>query len=570
MPKRKKKKGSSAAGLVVAEEATGKVTGGELKLKLQEHGLDGGGRKPELLERLRSLVLRSLLACQAAARGWLARRLCAEVRRKKRAAQKKAAEKRAKAERKAQAKARKDAAEAEAATVAQAYARRWLARRQHGDALAHAFARMRARPPRWGAVKAKRDFVMELDKESEFAGGGREYAVREGEMLMLTEASHELQWWRGFPSSDGPLPVPVRRVGTFLKSMGTVVLGVKPASMAADGAAGKTATSKRRTKPPSAAHAPTPPRPTSAESRMSTSSPDGGSTQAGQAAAAAFAAGVAASLEGDVVEALARFKEAAGQGVASAMCNLGLCYMKGVHVVGGCVCGATLRYGPSYVCGPCLTARGGLLPDHSQAAGWFMRGAELGHARSQYNLGKCYERGEGLAQNWARATEWWKQAAEQGFADAQCDLGMCYHRGHSVEQSWPKAVHLFRLAAAQGSARADYNLRAYYTEASPERPPGSVLQPDGQRAPEVVYLSHHLREAIAVTARTLGWLRLICMDMAVCDAGTDADATVQVHAGAPPPLRIAPPRWWRWRWWWRAGSPSAATGGPSTRGGAVG
>ena len=55
----------------------------------------------------------------------------------------------------------------------------------------------------------------------------------------------------------------------------------------------------------------------------------------------------------------------------------------------------------------------------TEAAKWYRKAAEQGHAEAQLWLGNCYYLGEGVPKDEAEAERWWRKAAEQGQADAQ-------------------------------------------------------------------------------------------------------------------------------------------------------
>ena len=84
------------------------------------------------------------------------------------------------------------------------------------------------------------------------------------------------------------------------------------------------------------------------------------------------------------------YSRAAGQGNASALNNLGLCYRNGE----------------------------GVGKDDIAAAECFARAASLGNANAQYNLGRCYFHGLGVTQNSTLAEMWVGRAAAQGHANA--------------------------------------------------------------------------------------------------------------------------------------------------------
>ena len=56
--------------------------------------------------------------------------------------------------------------------------------------------------------------------------------------------------------------------------------------------------------------------------------------------------------------------------------------------------------------------------NYEEAAKWFRKAAEQGHAIAQYNLGELFYLGRGVPQNDQKAREWWQKAAEQGDQDA--------------------------------------------------------------------------------------------------------------------------------------------------------
>ena len=100
--------------------------------------------------------------------------------------------------------------------------------------------------------------------------------------------------------------------------------------------------------------------------------------------------------------------------------------------------------------------------NYQAAAASFMRSAQQGDARAQYNLGVMYANGEGVRQDDAEAVRWWRLAAAQGNASAQYSLGVMYDNGRGVRQDDAEAVRWYRLAAEQGDAGAQLNLGVMY------------------------------------------------------------------------------------------------------------
>ena len=95
--------------------------------------------------------------------------------------------------------------------------------------------------------------------------------------------------------------------------------------------------------------------------------------------------------------------------------------------------------------------------------------SESGDAEAQYQLGKTYYDGRGVARDVAEAARWFKKAAEQGHAGAQTNLGLMYETGVFGEsyrilasgervllcsEYTEQAVYWYKKAAEQGNARA--------------------------------------------------------------------------------------------------------------------
>ncbi len=90
--------------------------------------------------------------------------------------------------------------------------------------------------------------------------------------------------------------------------------------------------------------------------------------------------GYAAFAKKNYAVAMAKFKQAAAQGLAAAQNNLGVMYRNGQGVV----------------------------QDYAEAVQWLKLAAAQGHAAAQYNLGNMYEKGQGVVQDYAEAVRWYK------------------------------------------------------------------------------------------------------------------------------------------------------------------
>ena len=98
-----------------------------------------------------------------------------------------------------------------------------------------------------------------------------------------------------------------------------------------------------------------------------------------------------------------------------------------------------------------------------EAAKWFRKAAERGHAKAQFFLGELYDNGLGVAEDVDEAIQWYRKAAEQGNADAQTQLGFCYLEGDHVPKNAIEAVKWFRMAALQNDLSGQINLAKCYT-----------------------------------------------------------------------------------------------------------
>lgn len=137
---------------------------------------------------------------------------------------------------------------------------------------------------------------------------------------------------------------------------------------------------------------------------------------------------------GEYAEAAQWYRKAADRGHASAQYYLGDAYFHG----------------------------DGVPKDDAQAVYWFGKAAEQGVLDAQYNLAICYLHGKGTPQDNTQAAYWFLKAAEQGDASAQVNIAICYENGMGVEQNYEQAVYWFRLSADQDNAKAQCGLGRCY------------------------------------------------------------------------------------------------------------
>ena len=100
--------------------------------------------------------------------------------------------------------------------------------------------------------------------------------------------------------------------------------------------------------------------------------------------------------------------------------------------------------------------------NYTEAAKWYKKAAEQGHATAQNFLGVCYYNGSGVTQNYAEAMRWYRKAAEQGDAIAQTNLGSCHYNGTVVTRDYAEAFKWYSKAAEKGHATAQHNLGMCY------------------------------------------------------------------------------------------------------------
>jgi len=106
--------------------------------------------------------------------------------------------------------------------------------------------------------------------------------------------------------------------------------------------------------------------------------------------------------------------------------------------------------------------------NYSEAAIYFKKAAEQGHAFAQSNLGFMYENGQGVIQDYKQAIPWYRKAAEQGHANAQYNLGLMYAKGQGVTQDNKQAYVWFSISAISGNSDAVKNRDIAEKKLSPE------------------------------------------------------------------------------------------------------
>ena len=103
----------------------------------------------------------------------------------------------------------------------------------------------------------------------------------------------------------------------------------------------------------------------------------------------------------------------------------------------------------------------GVTKSDTQAATWFRKAADQGHAKAQTSLGIAYELGDGVPQSHSQAAYWYEKASHKN-ADAARNLGLLYIEGKGVAKSPTKAHQLFKKTALNGHAGSQHSLAYTY------------------------------------------------------------------------------------------------------------
>ncbi len=98
----------------------------------------------------------------------------------------------------------------------------------------------------------------------------------------------------------------------------------------------------------------------------------------------------------------------------------------------------------------------GVQQDLTEAAGWYVRAADLGHPKASMKLAYLFrDGGPGLKPDGRLAVSYFEKA---GTASALNEIGLMYLKGTAVTRNAKIAHDWFEKAAAQGSVEAEYNL----------------------------------------------------------------------------------------------------------------
>lgn len=176
-------------------------------------------------------------------------------------------------------------------------------------------------------------------------------------------------------------------------------------------------------------------------------------------------------VQSNHVAAVEWFRKAAGQGNALGQFNLGNCYLQGrggekngekaVEWLEKAAKQGNVK--ASYVLWLCYDNGLGVKRNEDLGRTHLYNAASGGYADAQYAMGVHFSLSK-FDEDKAQAAEWFKKAAEQGHAEAQFELGFCYFTGNGREKNEVMALKWFQRAAEQGSASAQFELGKYLAE----------------------------------------------------------------------------------------------------------
>ena len=118
----------------------------------------------------------------------------------------------------------------------------------------------------------------------------------------------------------------------------------------------------------------------------------------------------------------------------------------------------------------------------------FIKAAELGDARAQYQTGYMYLNGKGTAKDYSKTIYWLEKSAAQNFVSAFNTLGICYYNGYGVAKDPYKALEYYQKAAELGHENAKNSAEALKKELeqNPQTPPISQTPVEPKSVDELI------------------------------------------------------------------------------------
>jgi TPR repeat protein len=104
----------------------------------------------------------------------------------------------------------------------------------------------------------------------------------------------------------------------------------------------------------------------------------------------------------------------------------------------------------------------------AEAAKWYRKAAEQGHAGSMFGLAVCYKNGSAdFEQNQVEATKWFIKCALNGWYHAQDVVATCYRKGIGIEKNITECYAYASLAADKNYPPAVQHLKELEATLSP-------------------------------------------------------------------------------------------------------
>lgn len=102
--------------------------------------------------------------------------------------------------------------------------------------------------------------------------------------------------------------------------------------------------------------------------------------------------------------------------------------------------------------------------DENQAAFWYRKAAELGHAEAQICLAALYEAEDGPSKDDVQAAFWYREAAALGNSEAQVQLAVMFGEGRGVPRDPERALFWLRESARRENVVGQLILAFHYEE----------------------------------------------------------------------------------------------------------
>lgn len=178
------------------------------------------------------------------------------------------------------------------------------------------------------------------------------------------------------------------------------------------------------------------------------------------------------TVDDNYAQALKSYEQAATQGNAFGLYNLGLMYLYGkgmpvnylkakelfAEAAHNNIHEAMNQLGSIYFMGL------GQPRDEQLALSWYKKAADLGNANALYELGLLAETGITTKIDFTEALNYYQAAADKGNEKAMLALARMYHYGLGVEKNPKMAANLYQKLAERQNAYAQYQLGTYYLD----------------------------------------------------------------------------------------------------------